>query len=148
MLVARIICKDQASLIKDRFIPVLQTSPIYRQHRDVNSLAIYQQYITPIFSRFDRNICRLFLIYSDICQFYRDICRFFRIYSNFLNFCIFKYFCIFYFADILPMFADIFVDKSDNFFLDPRRYIRRHDICNIDLGTIVVWGWELHQLQQ
>ena len=30
------------------------------------------------------------------------------------------------------MFADIFADKSDNFFLDPRRYIRQHDICNID----------------
>ena len=29
------------------------------------------------------------------------------------------------------MFADIFADKSDNIFLDPRRYIRRHDICNI-----------------
>ena len=29
------------------------------------------------------------------------------------------------------MFANIFADKSDNFFLDPWRYIRRHDICNI-----------------
>ena len=29
------------------------------------------------------------------------------------------------------MFADIFADKSDNFFLDPQRYIRQHDICNI-----------------
>ena len=29
------------------------------------------------------------------------------------------------------MFADIFADKSDNIFLDPRRYIRGHDICNI-----------------
>ena len=31
------------------------------------------------------------------------------------------------------MFADIFADKSDNFLLDPRRYIRRHDICNIGI---------------
>ena len=41
-------------------------------------------------------------------------------------------FVFFYIADILPMFADIFADKSDNIFLDPRRYIRRHDICNIE----------------
>ena len=33
------------------------------------------------------------------------------------------------------MFADIFADKSDNFFLDPRRYIRQHDICNIGFWT-------------
>ena len=31
------------------------------------------------------------------------------------------------------MFANIFADKSDNFFLDPWRYIRRHDICNTGL---------------
>ena len=31
------------------------------------------------------------------------------------------------------MFANIFADKSDNFFLDPWRYIRRHDICNTDV---------------
>ena len=43
-------------------------------------------------------------------------------------------FVFFKFVDILPMFADIFVDKSNNFFLDPRRYIRRHDICNIGLN--------------
>ena len=39
-------------------------------------------------------------------------------------------FVFFKFTDILPMFADIFADKSDNFFLDPWRYIRQHDICN------------------
>ena len=43
-------------------------------------------------------------------------------------------FVFFYIADILPMFADIFADKSDNIFLDPRRYIRRHDICNIGIS--------------
>ena len=34
------------------------------------------------------------------------------------------------------MFADIFANKSDNFFLDPRRYIRRHDICKIDMNML------------
>ena len=45
-----------------------------------------------------------------------------------------EYFCILL---SLPMFADIFADKSDNFFLDPRRYIRRHDICNIGFNLRV-----------
>ena len=40
------------------------------------------------------------------------------------------------------MFADIFADKSDNFFLDPWRYIRRHDICNTDMDA-TPWNWLL-----
>ena len=120
---------------------MLQISPIYQQHHDISRCyltgdisAIYRPDIFPnflaIFSRFYRNIC----------QFYCDICRFLTIFANFFKYIViffffvfFNIFVFFYIADILPMFADIFVDKSDNFFLDPWRYIRRHDICNIDV---------------
>ena len=89
-------------------------------YRDVNSLAIYWQYIAPIFSRF------FLAIFPD----------FLAIFADFFQYTvIFFFFCIFYFADILPMFADIFADKSDNFFLDHWRYIRRHNICNIAFDT-------------
>ena len=49
-----------------------------------------------------------------------------------------EYFVFSKFVDILPMFADIFANKSDNLFLDPSQYIRRHDICNIDQNHLKV----------
>ena len=77
----------------------------------------------PIFSRY-------FTIFWRYLPIFRDICE------RVVIFCTFKYFCIFYFADILTMFAEISADNSDNFFLDPWRYIHRHDICNIDFDHI------------
>ena len=110
-------------------------------YRDVNSLAIKSANIAPIFSRFFLAIFPDFLaifadfitIFADVWRYlpiFGDIWRFFQLYCDFFLFFVFFYIFVFF---ILPMFADIFADKSNDSFLDPWQYIHRHDICNIGL---------------
>ena len=91
-------------------------------YRDVNSLAIYRQYIAPIFSLIFWVIFPIFSqyltifwrylpIFRDICRFYGDICRYFRMCCDFLYFSLFLNIFVFFILPIywrcLPTFSPI-----------------------------------------
>ena len=119
--------KWELNCIPFLFIPVLQISPIYRQHRDsiyrdVNSLAIKSANIAPIFSRFFLAIFPDFLaIFADFITIFADfwrylpifgnISRFFQLYCDFFIFFVFFYIFVFFILPIycrcLPTFSPI-----------------------------------------